>query len=415
MRRTTLTILAALLATRALGQVPEDCRSDVANPPAGGGPRDHIVVQATSSDASTFATAGAPDLLKASVPDAVERPDGETWVYFISGEAGYHGIHIGQLGDDGTISPFECVRLDGNFDGHAVDPDIVALPDGRFRLFYKKDFALEVAGEPSIASAISSDGIHFDREAIAYDGAGGYDPTVVRLPNGSWLMAIPNRDTITLAASTDGQHFVATGVVVNVRGIPELWHDGATLHLLAGGERLYHQVSSDNGATWTELESVTVAGLGDTNLGSPSIAGHDGAWRLFLVRSNNFGGGGGQPGACQPSPTTLCLGQGRFRVTATWRDPAGHQGAGHPQGLGRDSGLFWFYRPDNVELLVKVINGCSVNGSYWIYAAGLTNLEVEVRVEDLVGHAVWSRRSQQGRLFPPFADTAAFATCDAGT
>ena len=69
----------------------------------------------------------------------------------------------------------------------------------------------------------------------------------------------------------------------------------------------------------------------------------------------------------------------------------------------------------NVELLVKVINGCSVNGAYWIYAAGLTNLEVEVRVEDLVGHAVWSRRSQQGRPFPPFADTGAFETCDSGT
>jgi hypothetical protein len=61
---------------------------------------------------------------------------------------------------------------------------------------------------------------------------------------------------------------------------------------------------------------------------------------------------------CQPDATTLCLNDGRFKVEAEWEDFAGHVGAAYAAQGSDDSGEFWFFGPDNVELLVKVIDGC---------------------------------------------------------
>ena len=32
--------------------------------------------------------------------------------------------------------------------------------------------------------------------------------------------------------------------------------------------------------------------------------------------------------------------------------------------------------------MIKVINGCSFNSNYWIYAGGLTDVEVRLEVKD---------------------------------
>ena len=40
----------------------------------------------------------------------------------------------------------------------------------------------------------------------------------------------------------------------------------------------------------------------------------------------------------------------------------GSSGIAHAVALTADSGYFWFLEPGNVELAVKTLNGCSVNG-----------------------------------------------------
>ena len=45
-----------------------------------------------------------------------------------------------------------------------------------------------------------------------------------------------------------------------------------------------------------------------------------------------------------------------------------------------DTGGFWFFNPDNVELMVKVLDGRPVNGYWWVFYAGLTDVEFTLTV-----------------------------------
>jgi hypothetical protein len=110
---------------------------------------------------------------------------------------------------------------------------------------------------------------------------------------------------------------------------------------------------------------------------------------------------------------TLCLQDGRFLVEATWKKSDGTSGAGHPVNLGSDSGYFWFLDPDNVELVVKALDGCAVNGHGWFFSGGLTNLEVAITVTDTLTGEIRNYANPQGVAFLPIADAAAFG-CPAG-
>ena len=83
------------------------------------------------------------------------------------------------------------------------------------------------------------------------------------------------------------------------------------------------------------------------------------------------------------NPNALCLSGGRFRVEAQWRRPSDPSPSpAHAVSLTADSGYFWFFDADNVELVAKVLDACLVDGNYWFFASGLTNLEVVITVLD---------------------------------
>ncbi|MEO7793614.1 MAG: hypothetical protein ABIV06_02485, partial [Thermoanaerobaculia bacterium] len=75
-------------------------------------------------------------------------------------------------------------------------------------------------------------------------------------------------------------------------------------------------------------------------------------------------------GTCGSLPDRLCLNNNRFQVTSTWENYAGQSGVGLAQAMTAETGYFWFFSAANVEVVVKVINGCSLNSNYWIYAGG---------------------------------------------
>ena len=118
------------------------------------------------------------------------------------------------------------------------------------------------------------------------------------------------------------------------------------------------------------------------------------------------------PPACQPGPATLCLVGGRFRAEVTWHDPRGGSGPGQVAGCANDgSGLFWFFSPDNWELMLKVIDGCALNQRFWVFSAATTNVGYDLVVTDTsTGQAV-HYVNPLGRVSPAITDTAAFATC----
>jgi len=108
----------------------------------------------------------------------------------------------------------------------------------------------------------------------------------------------------------------------------------------------------------------------------------------------------------------LFLGGGRFRVASTWRTPDGRTGQGHGVSLSSDSGYFWFFSSSNVEMVVKVLDACALPSQrFWFFAAGLTNVEVEIEVEDVFAGAARRYTNPAGRAFVPIQDTNAFATC----
>jgi hypothetical protein len=115
--------------------------------------------------------------------------------------------------------------------------------------------------------------------------------------------------------------------------------------------------------------------------------------------------------ACEPDAETLCLQDGRFRVTASFDTASAPSGHAQTVPLTSDTGYLWFFDETNVEVVVKVLDGCAVNGRYWVFAAGLTDVEVELRVEDTTTGEQWTTSSPQGVAFEPIQDTSAFDTC----
>lgn len=100
------------------------------------------------------------------------------------------------------------------------------------------------------------------------------------------------------------------------------------------------------------------------------------------------------PPPCVPNSTTLCLdnqpGDKRFRVRATYSTTQGGGQSGNgraiqlnPVGVTR-GGLFWFFGADNPEMLVKVLNACSLNNRFWVFYSAGTNVGFQVTVTDTV-------------------------------
>jgi glucose/arabinose dehydrogenase len=116
--------------------------------------------------------------------------------------------------------------------------------------------------------------------------------------------------------------------------------------------------------------------------------------------------------ACSESPTTLCLVGGRFEVTADWRSP-GSQAL--PAGWVRvsdDAGYFWFFTEPNPEVFVKMVNACvEPFQHYWMFASGLTDVEVTLRVLDTQTGVERTYVSPAGQVFLPIQDVGTFDTC----
>ncbi|MFY9822423.1 MAG: pre-peptidase C-terminal domain-containing protein [Thermoanaerobaculia bacterium] len=119
----------------------------------------------------------------------------------------------------------------------------------------------------------------------------------------------------------------------------------------------------------------------------------------------------GGPAGCFPGSTSLCLANHRFKVETAWRTADGRTGAGQAVALTGDTGYFWFFGASNVEAVVKVLDACAYNQRFWVFAGGLTDVQVDLTVTDTASGAVRTWRNPQGTAFQPIQETSAFATC----
>lgn len=141
----------------------------------------------------------------------------------------------------------------------------------------------------------------------------------------------------------------------------------------------------------------------------------DGAIRGSLTGgAGTLAGGNGvssteNPSTCTNTDTAICLNNGRFRVETTWTKPNGETGAGHAVRITADTGYFWFFSNTNVEMTVKVLNACSIGTKQWVFASGLTNVQVVMKVTDTASGQTRTYTNPNGTAFLPIQDTSAFA------
>lgn len=115
------------------------------------------------------------------------------------------------------------------------------------------------------------------------------------------------------------------------------------------------------------------------------------------------------PDACSPSETVFCANNGRFAVQVSFSAPnLGITNApAQAMTLTSDTGYFWFFSPNNVELVVKVVDGRAFNDFYWVFYGALSNVAYTVTVTDTLTGVIKTYTNLAGSL-ASFADTAAF-------
>lgn len=86
---------------------------------------------------------------------------------------------------------------------------------------------------------------------------------------------------------------------------------------------------------------------------------------------------------CPVGAESLCLLDGRLLVAVDWRIPAtGASGRGTAIPGSDNSGLFWFFEPGKLELVVKALDGRPVNGRFWFFWGALSDVEYRITVVD---------------------------------
>ena len=116
--------------------------------------------------------------------------------------------------------------------------------------------------------------------------------------------------------------------------------------------------------------------------------------------------------ACITTGDSLCVLSGRFRIRLTAKNP--RDGA-TGQGVAiAQNDLYGYFsipsltgNPGNVEVAVKMLDARVVNGKFWVFYGGLTDLEYTLTVTDVSTNAT-KTYTKPGLVFIGGADTSAF-------
>ncbi len=120
----------------------------------------------------------------------------------------------------------------------------------------------------------------------------------------------------------------------------------------------------------------------------------------------------GERAGCATTSTALCI-DGRFLLQSTYKTAQGGGLSGSGQAIALQNigvsqgGLFWFFGATNPEMLIKVIDGCSVDNKFWVFYAATTNVGFTVTVTDTTDGKTVTYKNTDGKAAAPVQDTSA--------
>jgi len=236
----------------------------------------------------------------------------------------------------------------------------------------------------------------------------------------------PGNYTVTLIATNTGGPSQPHSEVVSVGQagpVPVASFTYSPASPVEGDQILFTDTSTESPTSWSwNFDDPSSGGNNTSTLRNPSHVFNSTRSYNVTLRATN-GNGTSDPATqavlvspaqnnCHSDGNTLCLQNNRFSVTAAYRTSTGATGPGTARSLTADSGYFYFFDPNNIEVVTKVLNGCvDPFNSYWVFAAGLTNVEVTLTVTDTNNATVKTYHNPLGTPFQPIQDTSAFATC----
>lgn len=210
---------------------------------------------------------------------------------------------------------------------------------------------------------------------------------VIERDEGSDGQVSVDYSTIDGSAVNPGDYLTAQGTLT--------WADGQS------GEKVVTLPVVDD-SEMEDLETISVVltnATGGASLGVRDVAS-------IVIVDDDAG-----EGLCVPDGQTLCLRGGRFQITGTWEDFDGNQGPFNVTPASDETGLIWFFNESNIELLIKVLRGCPLNGNYWVFFAAVSNLGFTLEVTDLEAGATRTYVNPVGVIPLATTDVTAFATC----
>ncbi|MCH9646742.1 MAG: S8 family serine peptidase [Deltaproteobacteria bacterium] len=343
-------------------------------------------------------------------------------------------IFVRRFAADG--SPLGSARPVGpNSAGSPRRPAITHTGDGEMVVVW-----IQVPGTHVMAQRFDASGDRVGSETRINQEPSGFDvsPDVTWLPNGSFLVVwkgctppseglvctiksrafdrtqSPWADEV-IVSDTDDLYFLSLGVAADSSGQAMVTWDGCppASNAVADCGVFYRFLNPFGGPDSEVVEDLSPGGPLFPSVGSMedgfllSWDDQDGSPTgvFALVVSNPRTGSS----ICDAEdPNQMCLREGRFQVSVEWEDHSGNSGVGNAINLTDQSGAFWFFRPGNVELLVKVLDGGLINGHWWVFSASLSNVEYTLTVTDTATGLIRNYRNPSGAL-ASFGDTMAFA------
>ena len=180
------------------------------------GPYFHKVYGVTGSDSLIFNGPKKIILDHASVPDAIRQQNGDIYVYGVDGaQRSNSGIFVSVSQDNGTTWRSGSLKISSSRTKFSIgaDPQIVALTDGTFRLYYMVNEkpmtpgVFDPTAKNKIMSAVSADGLNFTEEkGTRFEDAQITDPDVIKIGS-RWLMYLAQGPKQIVATSADGLTF----------------------------------------------------------------------------------------------------------------------------------------------------------------------------------------------------------------